>query len=164
MIIKLNMRVWVGCLACYNGGRLNGEWLDAADAETFDCVRSDHEEMWCLTSEGMPVSSEMSPATAVRWAELVDAADDVDVLTAFVRIHRISDPDDAELEDYAERYAGYAESDVVFAQQQWEETRCDEPITEWPYSCIDWEHAARELMYDYDSETVNGITYYFRIA
>lgn len=117
-----------------------------------------------MDTDGMPVSEEMSPATAVRWAELVDDAYDVDALVAFVRIHRISDPDDAELQDYAERYAGYAESDIEFAQQQWEDTRSDEPITEWPYSCIDWEHAARELMYDYDSETIDGLTYYFRIV
>lgn len=28
-------RVWIGCLACYNGGRLEGAWLDAEDGPGF---------------------------------------------------------------------------------------------------------------------------------
>ncbi|GAA1703825.1 hypothetical protein FB460_0586 [Propioniferax innocua] len=26
------LRVWPGCLSCYNAGRLVGAWIDAADA------------------------------------------------------------------------------------------------------------------------------------
>lgn len=34
-------RVWVGCLACYNAGRLVGDWHDASDADevTYSCSR-----------------------------------------------------------------------------------------------------------------------------
>ena len=30
-----------------------------------------------------------------------------------------------------------------------EEEEDNDVITSWPYNCIDWQHAARELMYDY---------------
>ena len=32
----------------------------------------------------------------------------------------------------------------------------------WPYTCIDWEKAARELQYDYTSVDYNGTTYWVR--
>jgi hypothetical protein len=39
----------------------------------------------------------------------------------------------------------------------------DEPITNvWPYTCIDWEWAARELQYDYTAVDFDGVTYWVR--
>lgn len=32
----------------------------------------------------------------------------------------------------------------------------------WPYNCIDWEYAAKELKYDYSSTDIDGVTYWFR--
>lgn len=32
----------------------------------------------------------------------------------------------------------------------------------WPYYCIDWEYAARELKHDYSSTHIDGLTYWFR--
>jgi hypothetical protein len=32
----------------------------------------------------------------------------------------------------------------------------------WPNNCIDWDHAARELQYDYSGVDVQGITYWTR--
>lgn len=32
----------------------------------------------------------------------------------------------------------------------------------WPYTCIDWEKAARELQYDYTSVDFAGVTYWIR--
>ena len=32
----------------------------------------------------------------------------------------------------------------------------------WPFTCIDWERAARELQYDYTSIEFSGITYWIR--
>ena len=31
----------------------------------------------------------------------------------------------------------------------------------WPFTCIDWEQAARELQYDYSSVELDGYTYWF---
>lgn len=32
----------------------------------------------------------------------------------------------------------------------------------WPYTCIDWEQAARELRMDYSSVEFDGVTYWYR--
>jgi antirestriction protein len=34
-------RVWIGCLAAYNGGDLHGQWVDASDAEELERVRAE---------------------------------------------------------------------------------------------------------------------------
>jgi hypothetical protein len=35
-------------------------------------------------------------------------------------------------------------------------------VTAWPYTCIDWQQAARELQADYTSITFDGVTYWVR--
>jgi hypothetical protein len=65
-------RAWIGCLGCYNEGRLVGEWLEADDLEDEDtlaaiCARPDHEELWAMDTEFIP-GGEMSPAEAARKA------------------------------------------------------------------------------------------------
>lgn len=62
-------RVWIGCLACYNAGRLVGDWHDASDAEEVSTAdvhgrASSHEELWCFDIENIPVRREMSPSTS----------------------------------------------------------------------------------------------------
>lgn len=60
------------------------------------------------------------------------------------------------LEKYEDAYAGQYDSDEDFAQDKAEQTGVD--LNQgWPFNCIDWEQAARELMFDYHSD--NG--YYF---
>lgn len=68
----------------------------------------------------------------------------------------------SEIEDWKEEaeesYQGYYSSDEDFAQNLAEEIGAVNENATWPNDCIDWEHAARELMYDYFE--VNGN--YFR--
>jgi hypothetical protein len=33
---------------------------------------------------------------------------------------------------------------------------------QWPYTCIDWDHAAKELQYDYTAVDFDGVTYWIR--
>jgi antirestriction protein len=57
-----------------------------------------------------------------------------------------------------EAYSGEFSNDVDFAQNMAEEIGALKKNETWPYTCIDWEYAARELMYDYSEQ--NG--HYFR--
>jgi len=57
-----------------------------------------------------------------------------------------------------EAYAGEYDSDADFAQTLADDLDAVPANAPWPLSCIDWEYAARELMYDY-FETEG---YYFR--
>ena len=80
-------RAWVGCLACYNDGRLIGEWLDADQLEDADelaaiCTRPDHEELWCFDTDSLGVG-ECSPAEAATRAravaQLLEQADELGI-------------------------------------------------------------------------------------
>lgn len=55
-------------------------------------------------------------------------------------------------------YSGYFDSDEAFAEDMAEQIGAIDRDAKWPQNCIDWDHAARELMYDYCEH--NG--YYFR--
>lgn len=49
-----------------------------------------------------------------------------------------------------------------YAQELAEDIGAINEVDNWPYTCIDWEHAARELSYDYSSVTIDGTDYLFR--
>jgi hypothetical protein len=91
---------------------------------------------------------------------LHDAFDNGDAIEAFWG----NSPDynaglDAEevLEEFYEAYAGAWDNDVQFAQELAGDCGFKQS-EEWPGRCIDWEQAAREIMFDYWES--NG--YYFR--
>jgi hypothetical protein len=99
-------RAWVGCLACYNGGSLVGEWLDADGLEDSDtlaaiCTHPGHEELWVFDTDGLP-GGEMSPDEAARKAraltDYLAAADDYGLPAAvaleYLDSLNLNDPDD----------------------------------------------------------------------
>lgn len=51
---------------------------------------------------------------------------------------------------------------VEYAQELAEELVPDGTDMSWPYRCIDWQQAARELQQDYTSVDFDGITYWIR--
>jgi hypothetical protein len=55
-------------------------------------------------------------------------------------------------DDYFERYAQELAEDCGMTPKE----------VAWPYTCIDWEQAARELQMDYSSAEFNGVTYWAR--
>lgn len=59
-----------------------------------------------------------------------------------------------------EQFVGTYSDDREFAMEQAEQGGYDFNQAVWPETCIDWEYAARELMYDYSSH--DG--FYFRNA
>ena len=108
--------------------------------------------------------------TVKDWGDVEDYKNlqDIDILQEIA--------DDSDLENYdfdiinagvecgidisniAEAYSGEADSDEDFAENFANELGYLDNKTSWPHSCIDWEYAARELMWDYTE--ANG--YYFR--
>jgi antirestriction protein len=162
------MRVWVGCLACYNDGRLVGEWVDAVDADTFTpCERPDHEEWWCLDHEGLPIDGECSPMYAAALADLLSATGEPtrSALMAWIREGNYST--DVEglpvLSDFDDAYCGEYDSPRDYAQTYAEECGLVPEEYVWPTSCIDWEQATRELMMDHYTAPAPGSgVYVFR--
>jgi len=65
-----------------------------------------------------------------------------------------------ELLDIEEAYAGEFRTDIDFAYEQADSCGLIDEGATWPNNCIDWDHAASELMYDYCEH--NG--HYFRLS
>jgi antirestriction protein len=117
-------RVWIGCLACYNGGKLVGEWRDADTAGdvTPDEIHghpTTHEELWVMDTENAPTgyAREMSPTEAQEVAaRLADIGDDADAFAAWCDNNGESvttaDPD-----DFRDAFAGTWPS---FGDYAWE--------------------------------------------
>lgn len=54
-----------------------------------------------------------------------------------------------DLSEFEEAFCGCHDSDEDFAEYMAESVGAIDEDAQWPNNCIDWEHAARELMYDY---------------
>ena len=89
--------------------------------------------------------------------EGLEAGHEIEVLQAFMRLLGDYTP---ELQYFEESFQGIYDSDEEFAQEMVDQMGLVDNMAQWPQSCIDWEHAASELMHDYMEE--NG--YYFRIT
>jgi antirestriction protein len=158
-------RIYVGTYAKYNNGSIQGAWLDLddyTDAEDFynACkeLHSDEPdpEFMFQDFEGFPKQFYSESGSVDEIYEYIDFVQkshlDQDVIDAGLDC-------DIAMENIEEAYSGKYSSDKDFAQQFAEEIGVIDKNASWPNTCIDWEQAARELMYDYNSSN----NYYFRI-
>lgn len=77
-----------------------------------------------------------------------DDSHTIEVVEAFLNCFNEED-----LGDLDDMYVGYWYSQEDFAQEQAEELVFGRGESQgWPYYCIDWEWAARELMHDYSED------------
>lgn len=124
----MNVRVWVGCLAHYNAGRLIGDWVDAGDAGDWQCPQRtvDCEETWCLDHEIPGVDDELSPMTAVAWSQaLADVQEwEVEPFTVWLRVMGANDPAGI-VERFRESCCGQWDSLESYAWEQLEEHKPD---------------------------------------
>lgn len=108
------------------------------------------------------------------------SAGDLETLDATLAAHaqwRADNPDEAEeltaleaLADEAEGCCDWQHGETLvrdsyfqeYAQELAESCGMVPDNLTWPCNCIDWEHAARELRYDYTSVEFNGVTYWVR--
>lgn len=164
------LKVWVGCLACYNEGELVGRWVDAIEAgdaspEDIHKMPTDHEELWCFDIDdttGLFLTGEMSPGEAQRIAEgaegLKDVGIDAKALSAFLaNEHRtLATCDDDDLDRFQDSYQGEWDTERDFAENYAAGEGLISRNAHWPYTCVDWEWATRELMFDYWSVPTGG--------
>lgn len=153
-------RAWIGCLPCYNEGRLVGEWVDAAEAG--DLTPADlhgtpttHEELWVFDLEGFPQGiGEMSPSAAVPWGELFDEVGEVQWpgLLAWVESGCYvaeGTGDRPSLPDFEEAYQGEGDSFADYAAQLAEDIGLTDGWPEEAQRYFDWEAWTRDLKFDY---------------
>lgn len=81
------------------------------------------------------------PGTIDEYLEAVDKhGDEIVFAAAYLGIP---------LEDIDEAYHGEYDSDEAFARDIADQIGSFDKNQSWPHNCIDWEYAAKELMYDY---------------
>jgi antirestriction protein len=87
-----------------------------------------------------------------EYQEFIQNTDlDADIINAAIDI-------DIQPSDIEESYQGSFSSDEDFAYQMADDLGLLNDNDSWPYTCIDWERAAKDLMFDYSKS--NG--HYFR--
>lgn len=104
-----------------------------------------------------PPAPDNEGETAPTWAELNE--EDAAELAALLA-----------LQDEAEGRADWKFSETLihdsyfedYAKELAENIGAVKDDAQWPYSCIDWEMAARELQYDYTQVDFAGETYWIR--
>ena len=142
------------------------------------------DERWCLDLEGFGgfLTGECSPSEAAKVAELMAAieadGEDLEAVSAWAGWNgeRLEQWDAPTAERFHDEYAGQADSGADYAAELAEETSAFEVAGDgygerfdisdrWPFSCIDWERAWRELELGdgyHAAENPGGGVYVFR--
>jgi antirestriction protein len=163
---------WVGCLGCYNSGKLIGKWMsDPDEIREYRCpepvtVYDLHEELWVMDHENMPlIDGECNPVTfaeAIEWLDELEDWRPVEAVAAWLdNFHNTWR--DADLTDFDEAYNGEWSSREDFARELADDLGAVDEDATWPNNYIDWERATRDLFMDYwDAEAPGGTIYVFR--
>lgn len=151
----INARLYVGTYAKYNNGSIGGAWLDLDDySDSSDFYRacaelhSDEEdpEYMFQDFEGLPrdLYSESGNIEEIyTYIDLVrDSHLNQEIIDAGLELG-------IPLESIEDAYQGSYDSPEDFAYEMAESCGLLKDNDSWPYTCIDWTQAARELMYDY---------------
>lgn len=175
--IDTTPRAWIGCLHCYNDGRLVGEWFDAEGADKITLAdvhggaahfRSDCEEMWVMDHENIPVRGEMSPYDAAQWAEVLAAVDEHlrPALCAWVETGTYvaeGFSDLPSIPDFEERYCGEHETFTFYAHELAEGIGLLHDVPEEVVRYFNWDSWTRDLGYDYTTaDSPSGGVFVFR--
>lgn len=170
----MNTQIYVGTYAKYNNGDLSGEWLDLADystaeelMEAMQAIHEDEEDPEYMIqdmeehAEALGVEESMSEEDWEQVYEALEALEksylDIEAVQAYCK--NTGEPINSDsIREAEEAYQGTYDSDEDFAQELAEEIGAVNHGASWPNNCIDWEWAAREIMYDYFE--ING--HYFR--
>ncbi|MDY6213400.1 MAG: antirestriction protein ArdA [Schaalia hyovaginalis] len=166
-------RVWMGCLGCYNAGRLVGRWVDAESAasltsEELHGYPSAHDELWCLDTEGFPYGTgEVSPSVASKWGELYAEVGETHwpALVAWVEsgCYVVDSEDLPCVSDFEERFCGSWDCEMDFANQLAEDLGIWREVPEHLHSYVDVQKWWRDERLDYTVVNApDGGVYVFR--
>lgn len=157
-------RVWVGCLHCYNNGRLVGDWFEADERGSLDDIEEVHdrsdapltescEELWVMDHENIPEKGEMSTVTADEWLSAYEDIDDDDQWEAFYGWIQETGNDASSSADFVDYYQGLYHSTEDFAQELAEETM---EIPESMATYFDYDKWTHDVMMDYTAVDASG--------
>lgn len=154
-------RIYVACLASYNNGRLFGRWIDCTGKDGDD-LRAEISAM--LKDSPIPNAEEWAVHDHEGFAGLITSEwPDLDNVAAIAEVLNDDDDDKQHGLLWLVNDVGYSIRDAL---QRCEDVRtfdgsaadyaCElaaevvenfaERGNQWPFNCIDWDHAARELL------------------
>lgn len=170
--------VWIGCLACYNAGKLVGDWVEADNAADYvPCTRiefgSPHEEWWVMDHENFDglLTGECSPHEAQQLAELhnqlIDAAIPLEAFVAWCDNSGDTYTEGADrIDDFRDAYRGHHGSKGDWAHSFLDDTGMLDQLPEWAKSHTDalvesWLESARNGGEFWAEEAADGGVHIF---
>ena len=154
--------IYIACLASYNGGILQGAWIDLEECQDTEDIQAGigwvlatspepGAEEWAVhDSSGLPsyLSGTEWPGLdeLVAWADGLSAVIDQDDREAY-RLECENQGQTLDGDSFREAYCGCYSSGQDFAYDLAEE-QGSVPDLGWPLTCIDWEAAWRDLTFD----------------
>lgn len=150
-------RAWIGCLGCYNAGRLIGKWLDGVECDDLQaagltdsddkCLRCGADEFMALDHENYlgVLNGEVSAQEAADAAQLLSSVEDYerDILVAW-----LSNGMEFDLDAMRECYIGEYSSDEDMAEEYLDNTGLLSEIPEFIARYFDTAAYARDMMFD----------------
>lgn len=156
------LKVWVGCLHCYNGGRLVGDWFPANESASVTTealhLRArapwspTHEELWVMDLDGAwPTGTgEMGLAQAQEWGDAYDECPEHlwAALSAWVESGcyiAAGNGDVPVVADFLEAFRGEYDDVDDYARCYADETGL---MADWPETAVDyfdWERWSSDL-------------------
>lgn len=155
------MRIYVSTYHKYNSGTLQGDWMDLEDysdaAEFFEAAKELHEdeedpEFMFQDFDEVPARFKDESMSESELQELYDFIEMVEDSGHDMEVFEAAEACGIDPSDVDEAYQGKYDSDEDFAEEMAEQLGYMDEKKGWPFNCIDWEYAARELMYDYCSD------------
>ena len=147
-------RAWVGCLGCYNAGKLVGQWVDGIDAgdltpEDLHDGPTECEEMWVMDHENYAgtIKGECSPSHAAEVAAVLDEVPEHQghAFAAFVEWYG-TDSDAADtVQAFEDHYTGEWDSPEDYAAELMEGSGMLDEVPEHLRYYIDTAAYARDL-------------------
>ena len=174
VLTDVTPRVWIGCLACYNAGKLVGEWVDATDAVEItsndihnESENIDHDELWCFDHENIPTTGELDPLAAASWGELFEETGESNwlALCAWVTggAYTADSNNLPSIPDFEERYCGQWDSFRDYADNLADEIGLLDETCDEIARYFDWEAWTRDLEFDYSvCDAPHGGVFVFR--
>ncbi|MFE7124054.1 antirestriction protein ArdA [Streptomyces sp. NPDC057617] len=150
-------RVWIGCLACYNAGHLQGDWYEADTADLVTPAdlhgrETQHEELWVMDHDNFhgTITGECSPSHAAEIAEALAGLrdDEAPAFGAWFSEFGSDMEPDQWVDQFRDEFRGFHDSEADFAREWFEATSDEEEkarLTQWPFNEIDWERASLDL-------------------
>ena len=157
-------------MACYNNGTLNGQWVDAIDAETVTPEDlhdgpTDHQELWAYDTENMLHNHEMDAQEAVKQAQLLESVDpyERDAFRAWADSGaEITDTEGLpDLDEFHERYQGEWSSFREFADDHLANSGALDGANDLLLQYFDMDTYTRELKPNYTTVATDETTYVF---